>query len=339
MTIKRGNYMTASEKRNAVCSYIFTREGKNQYTQSIKRSKVESGYSDCSSLQQWAYRKIGLEIGDYTGAQILKGSWVQLGGGYPDESKLLPGDELFFSANYDNGRPYRVSHIEMYVGNGQISGHGYGIGPVRKDMVAYCKQRNKAGKPFIGVKRYITVDEFDNKENQNYTNESIYIGICTGNNVNVRQGPGTSYAVITGWPKLNKGNKVEVLEKIGSWYFVRIQNKYRGYVYSKYVEEERNKSIMKKEGGTSTEVSKNRGKGTILERTPKWVGKVTATILNVRNWAGTEHPRIRSWPQLGKGNLIDVCDSIKDAQGDTWYYVRIAGRVYGFVSAAYIEKQ
>ena len=73
-------------------------------------------------------------------------------------------------------------------------------------------------------------------------------------------------------------------------------------------------------------------------KTPKWVGKVTASLLNVRTWAGTENPKIKSWPQLAKGNLVDVCDTVKAKDGKDWYYVRIAGKYFGFVSATYINK-
>ena len=76
-----------------------------------------------------------------------------------------------------------------------------------------------------------------------------------------------------------------------------------------------------------------------LNKTPKWVGKVTASVLNVRTWAGTENPQIKSYPILKKGNLVDVCDSQKAADGSTWYYIRIAGKYYGFVSSAYIQRQ
>lgn len=153
--------MTAADKRNTVVNFVKSREGKNQYTQSSKRTQVSSGYSDCSSLVWAAYCKINMAIGDYTGAQIGRGTWVTKGGSYPDQSKLLPGDLLFFASGSNNGRPYNVGHVEMYVGNGQISGHGSGTGPTRKNMVDYCKQRNSAGRPYIGVKRYIAKDSSD----------------------------------------------------------------------------------------------------------------------------------------------------------------------------------
>lgn len=73
-------------------------------------------------------------------------------------------------------------------------------------------------------------------------------------------------------------------------------------------------------------------------KTPKFVGKVTANTLNVRTWAGTENPQIKSYPVLSKGNLIDVCDTIKAKDKTDWYYIRIAGKYYGCVSAKYICK-
>lgn len=61
-------------------------------------------------------------------------------------------------------------------------------------------------------------------------------------------------------------------------------------------------------------------------------------VLNVRTWAGTNNPLIKSWPRLGYGNLVDVCDVVNAADGSRWYYIRIDGRIYGFVHSAYIEK-
>lgn len=88
--------------------------------------------------------------------------------------------------------------------------------------------------------------------------------------------------------------------------------------------------------GNKTNTSTNAS--TALSKTPKWVGKVTATKLNVRKWAGTENAQLKSYPTLAKGNLVDVCDTIKAKDGASWYYIRIAGKYFGFVSAKYIKK-
>ncbi len=65
-----------------------------------------------------------------------------------------------------------------------------------------------------------------------------------------------------------------------------------------------------------------------------------ASKLNVRTWAGTDYPTIKSYPQLSKGNLVDVMNFTQKADdGSEWYYIRIAGEYYGFVSSKYIQKQ
>lgn len=76
----------------------------------------------------------------------------------------------------------------------------------------------------------------------------------------------------------------------------------------------------------------------VPNKVPQWVGRVTADVLNVRTWAGTENPNIKSYPILRYSNLVDVCDTVKASDGSPWYYVRIAGKWYGFVSAQYIIK-
>lgn len=76
-----------------------------------------------------------------------------------------------------------------------------------------------------------------------------------------------------------------------------------------------------------------------LNKKPKYVAKVTATELNVHSWAGAENPKIKKWPLLKKGNLVDVCDTIKAADKSEWNYIRIAGKYYGFVAKRYLKKQ
>ena len=79
--------------------------------------------------------------------------------------------------------------------------------------------------------------------------------------------------------------------------------------------------------------------GISINTTPQWVGEVTAQMLNVRTWAGMEYKNIKSYPTLAKTNLVDVCDTVKAADGSDWYYIRIAGKWYGFVSAKYIVRK
>lgn len=110
----------------------------------------------------------------------------------------------------------------------------------------------------------------------------------------------------------------------------------RGYGVPDYASKATAQESSSGSGNSGTSGSTSSGGG--LSKTPAWVGEVTADTLNVRSWAGTENPNIKSWPTLSKGNLVDVCDSVKASDGDTWYYIRIDGRIYGFVHSDYIKK-
>lgn len=178
---------TAAEQRSKVIAAIKSREGKNTYTQSSNRDKVASGFGDCSSTVRWAYKStLGIDIGGNTEAQLnsSKGKAVPLlisSAGIPDESKMLPGDCLYFRGN-DSSRTKGVGHVEMYVGNGQLSGHGSGKGPTRKTMTTYCKQRQNTkstssslkNRGLICVKRFIDANSMPVASTSITSNSSQY---------------------------------------------------------------------------------------------------------------------------------------------------------------------
>lgn len=113
----------------------------------------------------------------------------------------------------------------------------------------------------------------------------------------------------------------------------------RGYAHPKYMKVEKPKEEpTKEEPKKNEELSDGTSGSGGLSKTPKWVGRVTASLLNVRTWAGVNNPTIKSYPLLANGNLVDVCDEVKAADGSKWYYVRIAGKYYGFVSANWIAR-
>lgn len=95
--------------------------------------------------------------------------------------------------------------------------------------------------------------------------------------------------------------------------------------------------------GSSSSGSSSSGasSGGALNKTPKWTGKVTADVLNVRTWAGEENAKLTSYPQIKNGAEVGVCAEVKDGDGDIWYYIQIngsKGQKYGFVHSAYIAK-
>lgn len=80
---------------------------------------------------------------------------------------------------------------------------------------------------------------------------------------------------------------------------------------------------------------------TAISKVIKYQGIVNALELNVRKGAGISYARLISYPSIKKGTIVDVCDVVKDSNGDPWYYIRINGNQgykYGFVSAEYISK-
>lgn len=53
----------------------------------------------------------------------------------------------------------------------------------------------------------------------------------------------------------------------------------------------------------------------------------------VRSYAGDEYSLLKSIPYLHGGELVEVCDKIKDNSKNDWFFVRINGCIYGFVDA------
>ena len=169
--------------------------------------------------------------------------------------------------------------------------------------------------------------------------------------------PEPGYIIFYDWEDNGKGDNkgssdhVGIVEKVSNGKISVIEGNYgnavkrrslslngcyiRGYGAPKYDKEKATTTTTatKKESTQST-TSSSGG----LNKTPKWVGKVTASALNVRTWGGKEYPNIKSYPIIKRDNLVDVCDSVKDKKGDKWYYIRIGGKTYGFVSAQYIAK-
>ena len=130
------------------------------------------------------------------------------------------------------------------------------------------------------------------------------------------------------------GSTVEVCDTVKasnneSWYYVYINKKAYGFVPAANVSKT-------KPSTDNNDTTTNNG---APSKTVKWTGTVTADVLNVRTWAGTENRTLTSIPSIKYGTSVEVCDSVKAKDGSTWYYVRINGKVYGFVHSAYIKKK
>lgn len=129
--------------------------------------------------------------------------------------------------------------------------------------------------------------------------------------------------------QINKGNRVEINgEKFGMWTKVKVAGIGIGWAVTKYLQ------IDGAQNTTATVITKKQDKTQRL-----FTGQVTASSLNVRTWAGAEYPNIKKYPTLNKENKVDVMNfTQKASDGNSWYYIRIAGKYFGFVSAKYIKK-
>ena len=132
--------------------------------------------------------------------------------------------------------------------------------------------------------------------------------------------------------ELMKGNRFEINGVTsGSWTQVNVANIGVGWIWTEHIQ---------KDGVQTAEPPKQEIANKQDKTQRLFVGKVTASALNVRTWAGTEFPQIKSYPTLNRGNLVDVMNYTQTANdGSKWYYIRIANKYYGFVSAKYIVRQ
>ena len=155
-----------------------------------------------------------------------------------------------------------------------------------------------------------------------------WVGAATKDDTDVfANSTGTSK--LSTYPKLNKGNLVDVIGVSGTRYQVKIADKFVGYV---------EKSNIKDPNAVTTKPTTSTSKPASKTKYP-FVGEVTASELNVRTGAGTNYGKLSSYPILKRGNLVDVLKAKKDTSGNKWYQVRIAGKYTGYVSAQYIKKK
>lgn len=107
------------------------------YSQAPGRLDPEvSGYGDCSSTIWAAYQKVtGINVGTWTGDMLNYGEEVATGTGasLPYDAMQLGDLVLINWGDYNS----TYDHVEMYVGNGRLCGHGGGSyhpkGPWLKD--------------------------------------------------------------------------------------------------------------------------------------------------------------------------------------------------------------
>lgn len=171
--------MTATEKRVEAVRLIRSREKKNNYTQARpgyvfgKPEGTNPGYGDCSgTVQEILKRAAGIDIGGNTSAQVDNAKKGKHGAviierptdNYFDESKLKPGDCLYFKGN--KAYTENVGHVEMYTGANECYGHGSDMGPKKNggkaSLKSYCAGRTGDRKALMAI-RWIADDGSEQK--------------------------------------------------------------------------------------------------------------------------------------------------------------------------------
>lgn len=129
---------TGNEAQLAVVALFRSWENQFDYSQGGGRLNPEvTGYGDCSSTVWKAYQKVtGIDVGTWTGEQRTKGKLIA-GGGPNDAFPLdLAQAADLLQVTHNNG----VQHVEMYMGDNVLMGHGGGKGPHYNSRTAvdYC---------------------------------------------------------------------------------------------------------------------------------------------------------------------------------------------------------
>ena len=129
--------------------------------------------------------------------------------------------------------------------------------------------------------------------------------IVRATRLNVRQGPGTTYPVVT---TLVEGQLTQVTGKIGEWFQVRVSGK-TGFIHQEWV------TPVTEENPVQGPVS-----------VP--LARVMVNVLNMRGGQGTEFPVVT---KLNLGMLVAVLEE------GTWSKVMLENGVIGYVLTEYVE--
>lgn len=137
--------MSASEDLIWIVDKMRALIGTLYYSQDYdKRTNIPGGYCDCSGLVWWLFNQRGYSIGTWTGTQKNDGVLIKSGGGGAvcSSEGMNQGDIVLFDWNSTSYTD--TGHVEIYMGNGQICGHGGDPdpGPSMKSLVGQTAKAN-----------------------------------------------------------------------------------------------------------------------------------------------------------------------------------------------------
>lgn len=327
------------KKSNAQLDDKNTNVGDGNYTKYWRDLKPSwNGSAWCAVWVSWCmYKTFGLE----TAKKLLKHEndfpyvyCPTLGARFTKYANPQRGDIVIFYRNGTFAHTGIVTKVEgdkFYTIEGNTSNGSTIIANGGEVCSKHYNNSNLPGTKFCRPD-YSIVKSIMNSSSTSKPSTTTYkkwVGAATKDGTDVFFNP-TGTTKLSTYPKLNKGNLVDVIGVSGTRYQVKIANKFVGYV---------EKSNIKDHNAVVTKPSASTSKPVTTTKKYPFVGEVTASELNVRTGAGTNYNKLPSYPILKKGNLVDVLKAKKDTSGNKWYQIRIADKYTGYVSAKYIKKK
>ena len=154
----------ARDVRTAIVAWMAKHDGDFGYTNDYRRKDPERyGWGDCSSTIAQAYRQCaGIEIGERSFNIAQNGTAVQSCSSWRelDEDAMRPAD-IICMGWHSGAFAGRISHVELYAGQGLTWGHG---GPGRGPRLHRLSDRSLTGSANIIMVRRFVPDDTPTKE-------------------------------------------------------------------------------------------------------------------------------------------------------------------------------
>lgn len=315
-----------------------TNVGDGNYTKYWRDLKpIYQGQPWCAVFVSWImYKTFGLE----TAKKLLKHEndfpyvyCPTLGARFTKYANPQRGDIVIFYRNGTFAHTGIVTKVEgdkFYTIEGNTSNGSTIIANGGEVCSKHYNNSNLPGTKFCRPD-YSIVKSIMNSSSTSKPSQTTYnkwVGAATKNGTDVFANP-TGTSKLSTYPKLNKGNLVDVIGVSGTRYQVKIADKFVGYV---------EKINIKDPNAVVTKPSTSTAK--TYNKKEKWKGVITAKSgLKVRKSPGTSNADLEcSFSPLKYNTPVSVCDSTTGSDGNKWYYICYKGK-YGFSSAKYIKKK
>lgn len=330
------------KKSNAQLDNKTANVGDGNYTKYWRDLKPSwNGSAWCAVWVSWCmYKTFGLE----TAKKLLKHEndfpyvyCPTLGARFTKYANPQRGDIVIFYRNGTFAHTGIVTKVEgdkFYTIEGNTSNGSTIIANGGEVCSKHYNNSNLPGTKFCRPD-YSIVKSIMNSSSTSKPSTTTYnkwVGAATKDGTDVFANP-TGTSKLSTYPKLNKGNLVDVIGVSGTRYQVKIADKFVGYVEKTNIKDP-NAVVTKPSASTSKPAKKG------YNKSEKWKGVITAKSgLKVRKSPGTSNADLEcSFSPLKYNTPVSVCDSTTGSDGNKWYYICYKGK-YGFSSAKYIKKK